>query len=86
LKKEICEDLETLQNYFESYFYLHGIKDEPWVGNPFRFDINCVEDADLAKDELINLMIKTYCSWSLTQKNLREFWCFLIEAYPRLVN
>jgi hypothetical protein len=33
----------------KSYFCLDGIKDEPWIRSPFLSDINCVEDADLAK-------------------------------------
>jgi hypothetical protein len=48
LKKEICEQLETLQNCFKSYFYLDGIKVEPWICNSFLSDINCIEDVDLA--------------------------------------
>jgi hypothetical protein len=55
LKIEICEQLETLRNCFKSYFYLDGIKVEPWISNPFLSDINCIEDVDLAKDGPINL-------------------------------
>jgi hypothetical protein len=55
LKREICEHLETYQKSFKSYFYLDGIKVEPWICNPFLSDINCIEKADLAKDGNIDL-------------------------------
>jgi hypothetical protein len=54
-KREICEHLETLQNSFKSFFYLDGIKVEPWIRNPFLSDINYIENVDLAKDGHIDL-------------------------------
>jgi hypothetical protein len=39
LKREICEHLETHQNCFKRYFYLDGIKVEPWIRNPFLSDL-----------------------------------------------
>jgi hypothetical protein len=53
LKREICEHMETLQISFESYFYLDGIN----VEHP---DLNCIEDVDLAKEELVDLRTETY--------------------------
>jgi hypothetical protein len=50
LKREICEHLETLRNSFRSYFYLDGIRVEPWIRSHFLSDINCIENVDLAKD------------------------------------
>jgi hypothetical protein len=64
--------LETLQNSFKSYFYLDGTKTEPWIGNPFLSDVNCIKDVALAKEELIDLKIKSYYRWSLTQKALEN--------------
>ncbi|GFT66729.1 hypothetical protein NPIL_529531 [Nephila pilipes] len=57
LKDEICEHLEVLQVSFEKYFNLDEItkKDELWIRNPFLCDIDCIDDMDLAKDELIDL-------------------------------
>jgi hypothetical protein len=72
LKGEICEQLETRQNSFKSYFYLYCIKVEPWIRNPFLSDINCIEDVNLAK---INSLIsgqKIHYNWSLTQKALEN--------------
>uniref|UniRef100_A0A7M4F4W3 Zinc finger BED-type containing 5 n=1 Tax=Crocodylus porosus TaxID=8502 RepID=A0A7M4F4W3_CROPO len=84
LKREICEHLETLQNSFKSYFYLDGIKVEPWIRNLFLPDINCIEDVNLAKDELIDLRTKNL-QLEFNSESLGEFWCSLREAYPRLV-
>jgi hypothetical protein len=53
--------------------------------NPLLSDINCIEDVDLTRDELIDLRAKTYYNWSLNQKNLGEFWYSLRESYPRLL-
>ena len=85
LKRDICEHLETLQNSFKGYFYLDGMKVEPWIHNPFLSDINCIEDVDIAKDELIDLRTKNLLQLEFNSKSLGEFWCSLREAYPRLV-
>lgn len=45
--------METLQISFESYFRLDGIN----VELP---DLNCIEDVDLSKEELIDLRTETY--------------------------
>jgi hypothetical protein len=84
-KREICEEVETLQNSFKSYFSLDGIKVEPWIRNPFLSDINCIEDVDLAKDELIDLRRKISLQLEFNSKSPGEFRCSLREAYSRLV-
>jgi hypothetical protein len=71
-KREVCEQLETLQNSFKSYFYLDGIKIEPWIRNPFLSDINCIEDVDLAKMNSLILGHKIHYNWSLTEKALEN--------------
>jgi hypothetical protein len=48
-------------------------------------DINSIEDADLAKDELIDLRTKKILQLEFNSKSAEEFWCFLREAYPHLV-
>jgi hypothetical protein len=70
LKREICEQLQTLQNSFKSYLYLDGIKVEPRIRNPFLSDINRIEDADLATDELNDLRTKTYYNCEFNSKSL----------------
>jgi hypothetical protein len=68
-KRENYQHLETLLKSFKSHFYLDGIKVEPWIRSPFLSDINCIDDVDLAKDELIVLKTKkTYYNCSLTKK------------------
>ncbi|GFT76191.1 protein ZBED8 [Nephila pilipes] len=84
LKDEICEHLEVLQVSFEKYFNLDEItkKDELWIRNPFLCDIDCIEDMDLAKDELIDLKTKSLLKMDFDTKTLGEFWSSLREAYP----
>jgi hypothetical protein len=72
LKRETCKHLEKLQNSFESYFCLYGIKVEPWIGNPFLSDINCIENVDLAKMKSLILGQKTYYRWNLTENALEN--------------
>jgi hypothetical protein len=87
LKRETCEHQETLQNSFKSYFYLDGIKVEPWIRNPFLSDINCIENVDLAKDGHIDLRTENLLvQFEFYSKGLEEFWYSLREAYPRIVN
>ncbi|GFT06573.1 protein ZBED8 [Nephila pilipes] len=87
LKDEICEHLEVLQVSFEKYFNLDEItkKDELWIRNPFLCDIDCIDDMDLAKDELIDLKTKSLLKMDFDSKTLGEFWSSLREAYPLLV-
>ena len=87
LKDAICEHLEVLQVSFEKYFNLDEItkKDELWIRNPFLCDIDCIDDMDLAKDELIDLKTKSLLKMDFDSKTLGEFWSSLREAYPLLV-
>jgi hypothetical protein len=52
LTREICQQLETLQNFFKSRLYVDGIKFEPWISKSFLFDMNFTEDGNQAKDRL----------------------------------
>ncbi|GFS90762.1 reverse transcriptase domain-containing protein [Nephila pilipes] len=87
LKDEICEHLEVLQVSFEKYFNLDEItkKDELGIRNPFLCDIDCIDDMDLAKDELIDLKTNFLLKMDFDSKTLGEFWSSLREAYPLLV-
>jgi hypothetical protein len=50
--------METIRNSFKSYFPPDGIIVEPWISNHFVSYINCIEDFDLAKDELTDFRTK----------------------------
>jgi len=84
LQAEMCRHLETLQNSFEGYFCSDDLKVQTWIRNPFLADINCITDADLAKDDLIDLRTKEMIRHEFNSKSLGEFWCSLTQAYPRL--
>jgi hypothetical protein len=85
LEREICEHLKTPQNSLRSYFYLDGIKVEPWIRNPFFSDMNCIENVDLAKGGHIDLRTENLLQLQLNSKGPEEFWYSLREAYPRIV-
>lgn len=84
LHTEMCRHLETLQNSFKGYFCSDDLKVEAWIRNPFLADINHIDDADLAKDDLIDLRTKEMVRYEFQSKGLGEFWCSLKEGYPRL--
>jgi hypothetical protein len=84
LKKSICDHLETLQTAFDNYFMLDDNNFDPWIRNPFRVDLNRIDDKDLAKDELIDLRTKQVLQMEFDTKTLPEFWCTLAAAYPLL--
>lgn len=87
LENEICEHLEALQWSFKKYFNLdeENTKDEMWIRNPFLCDIDCIDDLNIAKDELIDLRTKSLLRMDFNSKTLGEFWCSVKEAYPLLV-
>jgi hypothetical protein len=86
LWKEKSENTWKHFSSFKSYFYLDGIKVEPWIGNPVLSDINCLENVDLAKDGHIDLRTENLLQLELNSKGLEEFWYSMREANPRIVN
>jgi hypothetical protein len=43
-----------------------------------------MDDADMQKDDLIDLQSKTLLKQGFSNQNLGEFWCSQIAAYPVL--
>jgi len=52
---------------------------EMWVRNPFLADLHSISDDNLAKDDLTEEMNST------RRFLIKNFWCPLIQASPRLV-
>ena len=84
LQTEICSHLETLQNSIHGYFNTGDLKVAAWILNPFSIDINCIDDGDLAKDDIIDIRTKEMLKFQFNSKGLGEFWCSLKLVYPRL--
>nr|XP_042913767.1 protein ZBED8-like [Parasteatoda tepidariorum] len=57
---------------------------ELWIRNPFLCDIDCIDDMNLAKDEIIDLKANSLLKMDFDSKTLGEFWSSLREAYPLL--
>ena len=84
LRENVCENLDRLQQSFESYCS-HDPNFELWIRNPFLAHLNSIGDDDLAKDDLIELRSMLMLRSEFNSKNLAEFWCSLAQAYPHLV-
>ena len=84
LQTEICSHLETLQNSIHGYFNTGDLKVAAWILNPFSIDINCIDDGDLAKDDIIDIRTKEMLKFQFNSKGLGEFRCSLKLVYPRL--
>lgn len=55
------------------------------MGIPFLIDIDNISDEDLIKDDLVDIRSKEVLKAEFHAKDLGEFWCSLIQAYPLLV-
>ena len=52
----IVKHLDSLKNSFEGYFDIDNLPFELWVRDPFTLHLVEIDDNDLAKDELIDLL------------------------------
>ena len=80
----MCENLDRLQQCLKNYSS-DDVNFELWIHNPFLADLNAFCDDDLAKDDLIELRTMQMLRSDFNSKNVAEFWCFLIQAYPRQI-
>ena len=84
LRGNMCENLDTLQQSSKSYC-LDDVNFEFWIRNSFLADLNVFCDDDSAKDDLIELKTMQMLRSDFNSKNVAQFWCFLTQAYPRLI-
>ena len=80
----MCDSLDRLQQSLKSYCS-DNVNFEFLICNPFLVGLDAVCDDDLVKDYLIELRTMQMLRSIFNSKNVAEFWCFLTQAYPRLV-
>jgi hypothetical protein len=68
----------------DDYFDQDKLKNDQWIRNPFTLNLDWMDDADMQKDDLIDLQSKALLKQGLSNQNLDEFWCSQIAAYPVL--
>ena len=60
------------------------MKSEAWIRNPFLIDLNCINDEDPNKEELIDLRASELLKIEFNAKTLEEFWCSQQQTYQSL--
>jgi hypothetical protein len=81
IKGDILSHLETLMHSFDDYFVQDEFKNDQWIRNPFTFNLDSMDDADMQKDDLIDLQSKALLKQGFSNQNLDEFWCSQVTAY-----
>ena len=84
IKDSILTHLVTLRSSFDNYFGNDELQHDVWIRNPFLFNMETVDDSDMAKDDLIDLRHKELLKSEFQSKDLGEFWCSMMEPYPVL--
>jgi hypothetical protein len=69
---------------FDDYFVQDELKNDQWIRNPFTFNLDSMDDADMQKEDLIDLQNKALLKQGFSNQNLDEFWCSQIAAHPVL--
>jgi hypothetical protein len=69
---------------FDDYFVKNELKNNQWIRNPFTFNLDSMDDADMQKDGLIDLQSKALLKQGFSNQNLDEVWYSQIAAYPVL--
>jgi hypothetical protein len=84
IQGDILSHLENLMLSFDDYFVQDELKYDQWIPNPFAFNLDSMNDADMQKVDLIGLQSKALLKQGFSNQNLDEFWCSQIAAYPVL--
>jgi hypothetical protein len=65
---------------FDDYLVQDELKNDQWIRNPFTFNLDSMDDADMQKNGLIDLQSKASLKQGFSNQNLDEFWCSQIAA------
>ena len=70
---------------FDGYFS-HGNLNvaSGWIRDPFLFNLDSIEDEEMAKDELIELKENQKVKMELDSMELTTFWCHQLNVFPIL--
>jgi hypothetical protein len=58
---------------FDDYFDQDELKNDQWIRNPFNFNLDSMDDADMQKDDLIDLQSKALLKQDSPIKILMNF-------------
>jgi hypothetical protein len=58
IQGDILSHLENLMRSFDDHFVEDELKNDQWIRNPFTFNLDSMDDADMQKDDLIDLQSK----------------------------
>jgi hypothetical protein len=84
IQGDILSHLEKLMHSFDDCFVQDELKNDQWIRNPFTFNLDSVDDANMQKHDLIDLQSKTLLTQGFSNQNLDKFWCSQIAAYAVL--
>jgi len=89
VSSSISSHLESLGNSFDGYFQ-DPVEEESavrnWIRNPFLCDLDSIDDQNMFKEDLIDIIPKQQLKRLLETTSVNEFWCSqqIREAYPAL--
>jgi hypothetical protein len=55
---DILSHLKNLMHSFDEYFIQDELKNDQWILNPFTFNLDSMDDADMQKDDIIDFQSK----------------------------
>jgi len=73
IKDSILTHLVTLRSSFDNYFGNEVLQHDVWIRNPFLFNMETVDDSDMAKDDLIDLRHKELLKSEFQSKDWENF-------------
>lgn len=81
----ITTHLQQLSESFQGYFSAGNIdKAQRWIINPFRFDLNSMNDNNIIKDDLIDIRANAGSEMEFQAMELEQFWCSQFAPFPKL--
>ena len=70
---------------FDGYFQNEALNvRDGWIRDPFLFNLDSIEDRDMAKDELIELKRNQKVKMEFDSMELTTFWCHQLKVFPLL--
>ena len=85
LVDQICTHLGGLMTSFDGYFPNEALNvRDGWIRDPFLFNLDSIEDGDMAKDELIELKGNQKVKMEFDSMELTTFWCHQLKVFPLL--
>jgi hypothetical protein len=73
IQGDILSHLENLMHSFDHYFVQDELKNDQWIQNSFTFNLDSMDDADIHKDDLIDLQSRALLKQGFSNQNLDEF-------------